>query len=46
MPIKSHQKQLKELSMEDKIKARFVENTNSVIDSLSKPRKIKNSPST
>jgi hypothetical protein len=39
--IKSHQKQLKEQSMEDKIKARFIESMDSLIDGLSKPRRMK-----
>jgi hypothetical protein len=39
--IKSHQKQLKEQSMEDKIKVRFIESMDSLIDGLSKPRRMK-----
>lgn len=39
--IKSHQKQLKEQSMEDSIKARFIESIDSLIDGLSKPRRMK-----
>jgi len=39
--IKSYQKQLKEQSMEDKIKARFIESMDSLIDGLSSPRRMK-----
>jgi hypothetical protein len=39
--IKSHQKQLKEQSMEDRIKIKFMENMDSLIDGLSRPRRMK-----
>jgi 2,3-bisphosphoglycerate-independent phosphoglycerate mutase len=45
--IKSHQKQLKEQSMEDKIKARFIESMDSLIDgSVKAPKNEKNYPGT
>lgn len=39
--IKSHQKQIKEQSMEDKIKTRFIESMDSLIAGLSMPRRMK-----